>query len=580
MGVPSTTRAAITGTAITAALVLGSVPGHADPLVPSASFLGEGEDNKAGRIVSLDGDVNGDGYDDLLFGVPFNAPGAMDGAGKAYLVFGRASGWAMDTPLAQADAAFIGETQLDQATCARIAGDLNGDGYDDLAIGASRNAAFGFRTGQVYVILGMPTGWAALSVVDQAAVASFHGEEANDEAGWPVAGIGDVNDDGLDDLAISAPFHDNGSSLGQIYLVFGRTSGWAMDQSLAGADASLVGETDDSGVGSCVAGQGDLNGDGVEDLVAGVSSNDEVGTNAGQAYVLFGGNDVWTPDQSLGAADASFLGEGPGARAGQSVAIAGDVDGDGYDDLLIGAKGHSVVEEDCGAVYLVLGRPSGWSMDTSLANADAMYYGLTEDDSAGESVAGAGDLDGDGLGDILVGVQDADANGQDAGAVYAILGRGSGWPSAAPLDAADGIFLGEQEGDEAGIWVAGGGDVNGDGLVDVLAGAMHNGEVADDAGQAYLFIDPFDVLGDDDDTTGDDDSTGDDDTTGDDDATEDDDIADDDAADDDIPGDEDDTVADQDCRCANVGDTGAPGTPMLILAGLSLIAAHRSRRSA
>ena len=163
-----------------------------------------------------------------------------------------------------------------------------------------------------------------------------------------------------------------------------------MDTDLSDSNASFWGEDADDGAGFSVAGAGDVNGDGYDDILIGARNNDDGGSNAGQTYVIFGNESGWAMDTNLSKADASFWGEDEGDRAGWSVAGAGDVNGDGYDDILIGAYYNDEGGSNAGQTYLVLGKPSGWSMDTDLSKADASFIGEDAGDYSGWSVAGAG----------------------------------------------------------------------------------------------------------------------------------------------------------------------------------------------
>jgi hypothetical protein len=200
--------------------------------------------------------------------------------------------------------------------------------------------------------------------------ASFIGEDTEDNSGDTVAGAGDVNGDGYDDILIGAYGNDDGgNSAGKTYLIFGKASGWSMDTDLSNADASFWGENAFDGSGGSVAGAGDVNGDGYDDILIGAPNNDDGGSVAGQTYLILGKASGWSMDTDLSKADASFWGENALDQSGYSVASAGDVNGDGYDDILIGARGNGDGGMRTGQTYLILGKASGWAMDTNLSNA-------------------------------------------------------------------------------------------------------------------------------------------------------------------------------------------------------------------
>jgi len=328
--------------------------------------------------------------------------------------------------------------------------------------------------------------------------ASFWGEAAGDEAGSAFAGgrgvsnVGDVNGDGYDDFVIGAHGNDEGGgNAGQAYLFFGKASGWTMDTSLADADASFIAEAAGDYAGWSVSGAGDVNGDGYDDFLIGAYGNGEGADMAGQAYLILGKSSGWAMDTSLAYSDASFIGEGDNNYAGISVSGAGDVNGDGYDDFLIGAHANSEGGQYAGQTYLILGKSSGWAMDTSLADSDASFIGEAAGDYAGLSVSGAGDVNDDGYDDFVIGAPYNDEAEDKAGQAYLILGKAFGWAMDTSLADADASFLGEPgHGSEvyAGYSVSGAGDVNADGYDDFIIAARYDGEGSGGAGQTYLIL--------------------------------------------------------------------------------------------
>ncbi len=453
-----------------------------------ASFWGEEDGDTAGCSVSNAGDVNGDGYDDFLIGArSSDENGAM--AGQTYLILGKDSGWNTDADLSTADASFWGEDGGDASGhYISGAGDVNGDGYDDFLIGAYGNDDGGSQAGQTYLIFGKATGWAMdtnLSTAD----ASFWGEDAYDTSGRVVSGAGDVNGDGFDDFIIGAHRNDEGgTSTGQTYLIFGKDSGWTMDTDLSGVDASFHGEDSDDESGNSVSGVGDVNGDGYDDFLIGANLDDDGGDNTGQTYLIFGKTTGWAMDANLSAADASFWGENANDFSGGSVSGAGDVNGDGYDDFLIGVKSNDESANNAGQTYLILGKDSGWAMDTDLSAADASFLGEGHLDSSGQSVSDAGDVNGDGFDDFLIGAYWNSYGAYEAGQTYLILGKDLGWAMDIDLATVDASYWGEGVEDESGYRVSGAGDVNGDGYADFLIGAHANDEGGAGTGQTYLIF--------------------------------------------------------------------------------------------
>ncbi len=402
-------------------LILGKASGwnmNNDLSAASASFQGEGVDDMSGSSISGVGDVNGDNYDDFIIGAYRNSE-TGDNAGQTYLVLGKASGWAMDTSLSAANASFRGEDEWDWAGFSVSGvGDVNGDSYDDFIIGAYLS---GTGAGQTYLILGKASGW----VMDYnlgSANASFCGEGYDNWSGQSVSGAGDVNGDGYDDFLIGANGYDDGpnSTVGQSYLIFGRElADWGMDYNLSAADASFQGEADADQSGWSVSGAGDINSDGYDDFLIGAKYS---ASGAGQAYLILGNAAAnWEMGYNLSAVNASFWGEAGGDIAGYYVSDAGDANGDGFDDFLIGAPQNNDGGSLSGQAYLVFGKASGWAMDTDLSLAEASFWGEDDDDRSGQSVSGAGDVNGDGFDDILVGAPGNNYGGFSAGQSYLLL---------------------------------------------------------------------------------------------------------------------------------------------------------------
>lgn len=319
--------------------------------------------------------------------------------------------------------------------------------------------------------------------------ASFWGEQPSDFSGQSVSYAGDVNGDGYDDFLIDARYNDDGGdAAGQVYLILGKPAGWSMDTDLSSADASFLGENAGDYAGFSVSYAGDVNGDGYDDFLIGTYRNDEGGNDAGQVYLILGKSSGWVMDTDLSSADASFWGESAGDQAGFSMSFAGDVNGDGYDDFVIGTTGDDDGGTNAGQTYLLLGKASGWSMDTNLSFADASFIGEEQGDYAGHSLSSAGDVNGDGFADFLISAHYNDDGGINAGKVYLIFGKSSGWSMDKDLSSADASFIGEEEWDMAGSSCSSAGDVNGDGYDDFIIGAYGNDEGGDYAGQVYLVL--------------------------------------------------------------------------------------------
>ncbi len=380
---------------------------------------------------------------------------------------GTANGCGMhgEIDLSLADAKLTGESSGDQAGIAVAGGDVDGDGFSDVLVGAWYDATGGTDAGAVYVVYGPVTGDMGLALAD----AKLIGEASADYAGRSLSCAGDVDGDGNDDILVGAYGVDDA---GAAYLLYGPVSG---NLDLSGADAKFVGETAGDAVGFSVSGAGDVNADGYADIIVGAHMEDEGGESAGAAYLLHG---PLYGTISLDTATAKLVGEEADDKAGVSVSGAGDVDGDGYDDILIGAYQNGTGE--AGKTYMVYG-PVSSTVD--LGSADAILLGEAGDDGAGISVSTAGDVDGDGYDDVLVGAYAHDAGGSNAGVAYLLHGPIYG---SIELSLADTTFIGEVAGDYAGYTVSAGGDLNGDGLDDIVVGAKRESTGGYRAGAAYL----------------------------------------------------------------------------------------------
>ncbi len=259
-------------------------------------------------------------------------------------------------------------------------------------------------------------------------------------------------------------------------MVFGKAGGFASAieaSALNGADGFQInGEAAGDFSGTSVASAGDVNGDGFDDLIIGAKYADPNGSVSGASYVVFGKAGGFTSTIQLSALSGAdgFQINGVAAtdEVGVSVASAGDVNGDGFADLFIGAK----YADPNGASYVVFGKAAAFGATIELSSLDGLsgfrIDGKSANDRSGFPVASAGDIDGDGFADLIVGAYGADYNGSSSGASYVVFGKAGGFTfkfQLSTLNGANGFQInGEAAGDYSGFSVAGAGDVNGDGF--------------------------------------------------------------------------------------------------------------------
>jgi VCBS repeat-containing protein len=457
-----------------------SVGGHQmidlTSLSASRGFIIQGDAalDCAGWSVSSAGDVNGDGLDDLIVGARYGDDGGTN-AGEAYVVFGTTSGFGMAdgsgrqvidlTTLTGAHGFIIqGDTDGDYAgVSVSSAGDVNGDGFDDLIVGAQNGDDGGAAAGEAYVVFGTASGLGTSvggrQVIDLTTLSAtqgfiIQGDTASDYAGDSVSSAGDVNGDGFDDMIVGARNGDDGAAnAGEAYVVFGTASGFGTAvasrqvidlTTLSAAQGFIIqGANAYDAIASSVSSAGDVNGDGFDDLIVGAPRGNAGGTNAGEAYVLFGtASGFGTADgtgrqvidlATLSAAQGFIIqGDATGDDAGISVSSAGDVNGDGFDDLIVGAQLGSDGGTGAGEAYVVFGTSNGFGMPAAgrqvldLGTLTSMQgfiiQGDTAGDNAGQSVSSAGDVNGDGFDDLIVGAPRGDDGGTDAGEAYVVYG--------------------------------------------------------------------------------------------------------------------------------------------------------------
>ena len=336
------------------------------------------------------------------------------------------------------------------------------------------------------------------------------GESPEDKSGYAVANAGDINGDGFDDVAIGAPYADpNGGSSGRVYVVYGGEGPWQggtldlSDVASGSGGIAIDGEASNDYAGVSVDGAGDVNGDGYDDLVIGAVLADPNGSASGRAYVVYGAGDlgagpIQLSDVAAGTGGFAVNGEAASDNAGRGVAGAGDVNDDGYADIVVGAPGHA---GDSGRAYIVFGSASVGTSPLELSAIASGSGGILLDggspgDYAGWSVDAAGDANLDGLADVVVSAHARDTAATDAGVAYLVFGGDHpGLTTDATIlqgvDTADeGGFsmIGEAAYDRAARAIRGVGDVNGDDVPDLLVGAAYADPGGSSSGRAYLVL--------------------------------------------------------------------------------------------
>ncbi|MEH1912649.1 hypothetical protein [Nostoc sp.] len=316
------------------------------------------------------------------------------------------------------------------------AGDINDDGIADLIIGAPDADPNGDYSGQSYVVFGKSTGFSPtlnLSSLNGANGFAINGIKKGDFSGNSVSSAGDINDDGIADLIISAPVARNSSS-SQSYVVFGKSTGFSPTlnlSSLNGANGfainGIINTYSFSSTASSVSSAGDINDDGIADLIIGAPAPyaDPNGDDSGQSYVVFGKSTGFSPTLNLsslnGANGFAINGIKAGDNSGYSVSSAGDINDDGIADLIISASRRS---------YVVFGKSTGFSPTLNLSSLNgANGFAINSNDYLG-NFRSAGDINDDGIADLIIGAPTASPNGDYSGQSYVIfggknIGRGS-----------------------------------------------------------------------------------------------------------------------------------------------------------
>lgn len=440
-------------------------PIYIDPVFTSPGWTAEGNQAEAsfGYSVASAGDVNGDGYGDVIIGAPAYDNGETD-EGRAYVFYGNANG--LNT-----SPSWFGECNQNGAQygySVSSAGDVNGDGYNDIIVGAPYFDDVILNIGRAYIYLGSAAGVSS--------IASWVGEDeyGTEELGYAVSCAGDVNGDGFSDLIVGAPRSQGGDAYSGTALVYlGSASGVSTTPIWEGW---MSDDLPDYRYGHSVASAGDVNGDGYSDIIVG-EPNDDGGE--GRALVYYGraGGVNSDPDRTVESNQSN-------AHFGFSVAGAGDVNGDGYCDVIVGAPDYDNGQNNEGQVLLYLGSSTGLS-STPIWSAE----GNQADAFFGGSINNLGDINGDGYGDVIIGSRLYDNGETDEGVCCVYLGNTSGLPTVP-----DWVFEGGQASAGLGCSVACAGDTNGDGYGDIIIGANGYDNDQTNEGRAFVYFGSADSI--------------------------------------------------------------------------------------
>ncbi|MEH1837655.1 MAG: hypothetical protein V7L20_02550 [Nostoc sp.] len=383
------------------------------------------------------------------------------------------------------------------------AGDVNDDGIADLIIGAAFASPNGTSSGRSYVIFGKSTGFSPtfnLSSINGANGFAINGIKSGDNSGNSVSSAGDVNSDGIADLIIGAS--PNGTYSGQSYVVFGKSTGFSPTLNLSdlngtnGFAINSIKQGDSSSF--LVSSAGDVNDDGIADLIIGAPNASPNGTYSGQSYVVFGKSTGFSPTLNLsdlnGANGFVINGIKSGDELGNSVSSAGDVNDDGIADLIIGASSASPNGFQSGQSYVVFGKSTGFSPTFNLSSLNGAngfaINGINQLDYSGNSVSSAGDVNDDGIADLIIGASGADPNGDSSGQSYVVFGKSTGFSptfNLSSLNGANGFAInGIKSDDNLGVSISSAGDINDDGIADLIIGTPNASPNGYGSGQSYV----------------------------------------------------------------------------------------------
>ncbi|MFA6475191.1 MAG: hypothetical protein WCV88_03205 [Patescibacteria group bacterium] len=427
-------------------------------LADFASITNTAASQFAGTAVANVGDLNADGYQDMIVSAP---SAGTNSEGAVYIIYGQAA--RIDEIVFPDQPTITGETAGDKlGEQLGGLGDINGDGFDDFAVVSNYHDSSNSNPGTIYIVYGQISHITNQSVKN---FPRFYGENSKDGAGAAVQGVGDMDGDGYDDFAIGATWRSSRS--GGVYLVYGQAASFSTTEDLG--DYTLLSGDSYDYTGSAIA-AGDVTNDGVSDIIVTAHRHDGSTRDAGYVYIVPGQTTHYT-NQALDNF-SNIAGQTRNEKIGDSLAV-GDVTGDGYNDIVIGAPASDADASNAGRVYIMSGASS--LPESQSINSGIILTTAFADDALGTAVTVLKDLNHDGIDDLLLGAPSNLDN--QAGRAFLVLGSTS-LTSHNVTD--DYPFTGEAEADLAAAKVAAV-DFNGDGASEIVVAASQynsgNGKV-------------------------------------------------------------------------------------------------------